>query len=98
MSCHILQQFDEALLEEITRPNTGVQSSQLREALNQRRRRRLPERIFGRLQIRELIIIAAAIILTLASLSYSVQAGRKTARLQQQLQLMESRIGEQGPK
>jgi cell division protein FtsL len=94
MSYHILHQFDEAWLDEITQPDLSVQASQLREALNMRRKRRMQDRLVDRLRLRELIVIAATIVVALASLLYSVHTGRKAAELQQRLQAIESRIGD----
>jgi cell division protein FtsL len=94
MSYHILHQFDETWLDEITRPDLSVQEAQLSEALNMRRKRRMQNRLVDRLRFRELIVIAATIVVALASLLYSVHTSRKMAELQQRLQLIESRIGD----
>jgi len=95
MSYHILHQFDETWLDEITQPDLNVQESQLCEALNMRRKRRMQNRLVDRLRLRELIVIAATIVVALSSLLYSVHTSRKVAELQQRLQFIESRIGDQ---
>jgi hypothetical protein len=92
MSYHILHQFDEAWLDEITQTDLSTQASQLCEALNMRRKRRMQDRLVDRLRLRELIVIAAAIVVALASLFYSVHTSRKATELQQRLQFIESRI------
>jgi hypothetical protein len=92
MSYHILQQFDETLLDEITGPDLALEEVQMFEALSQRHRRRMQERVFSRPSGREIISIGLAIVIAILSLMYSAQAQRRSVELQNRLTALESEL------
>jgi hypothetical protein len=92
MSYHILHQFDETLLDEITGPDLALEEAQLFEALSLRHRRRMQERVFIRPSGRELFSIGLAIVIAIVSLIYSAQAQRRASDLQKRLTVVESEL------
>jgi hypothetical protein len=94
MSYHILQQFDESLLDEITGPDLALEEAQLFDALSRRHRRRMQERVFGQPSGRELISIGLAIVIAILSLMYSAQAQRRSVELQKRLTAVESELNQ----
>jgi hypothetical protein len=92
MSYHILHQFDETLLDEITGPDLALEEAQLFEALSLRHSRRMQERVFSRPSGRELISISLAIVVVILSLIYSAQAQRRAVALQKRLTAVESEL------
>jgi hypothetical protein len=92
MSYHILHQFDETLLDEITGPDLALEEAQLFEALSLRHRRRMQERVLSRPSGRELISIGLAIVIAILSLMYSAQAQRQAGELQKRLRVVEAEL------
>jgi hypothetical protein len=92
MSYHILHQFDESLLDEITGPDLALEEAQMFEALSLRHQRRMHERVFNRPTGRELISIGLAIVIAILSLIYSAQAQRRSVELQKRLTAVESEL------
>jgi hypothetical protein len=92
MSYHILHQFDQTLLDEITAPDLAFEEAQLFDALILRHKRRMQERVFSRPSGRELISIGLAIVIAILSLIYAARAQRQSAELQKRLTAVESEL------
>jgi hypothetical protein len=92
MSNHILHQFDEAWLAEITQVDEARQEEQICNSLNERYQRRLGDRFLSSLSVRELVVLTAAFLVAVAAFYYSVQANRRADELQRRITIVESEL------
>lgn len=92
MSNHILHQFDEAWLAEITQVDEARQAEQVCNSLNDRSRRRIGDSFLSSLSVRELVVLTAAFLVAVAAFYYSVQANRRADELQRRITIVESEL------
>jgi hypothetical protein len=89
MSTHNLQQFDEALLDEI---GAAGEAAEIREALNERQRGRAAGLASVRFSQRELVVVVIAAIISAISFLYAIQARHRAKALQERLDAFEAQI------
>jgi hypothetical protein len=92
MSSHILQQFDEAVLDEIIASSETSESVEIREALNRRMRVRMARSASARFSRRELIVAVIAAVVCFISLIYASRARDRARALQQRIDALEAQI------
>jgi hypothetical protein len=92
MSTHNLQQFDEALLDEIGASSGMSESAEIREALNCRKRVRAARSASVRISRREQVVAVIAAVVCLVSLVYAFRAQHRAEALQERLDAVEGRI------
>jgi cytidylate kinase len=89
MSTHNLQQFDEALLDEI---GAAGEAAAIREALNERQRERAEGLASVRFSQRELVVAVIAAVVCFVCLVYAVRAQHRAEALQERLDAVEAQI------
>jgi hypothetical protein len=92
MSTHNLQQFDEALLDEIVASSETSESVEVRRALNRRKRMWTGRSASVRFSQRELIVVAVAAVVCIVSLVYASLAHRRAQELQERIDSLEAQI------
>jgi cell division protein FtsL len=90
MSYHILQQFDESLLSEITDSKRAENDVEFCRALLKRRENRLMSLAGKKITAREWFLIIIAVVAVTGSLFYSVSVTRQLDQLQERLARLES--------
>ena len=90
MSYHVLQQFDESLLSEITDPNRASADVEYCRALLKRRENRLMSMVGRKPTAREWFLIIIAVVAVTVSLIYSVSLSKQLGQLQERLTRLES--------
>ena len=91
MSSHILNQFDESWLNEITEPYDTFNSSQVAQGPKIRPIRLTRWRFSELGGTREMLVILFAILIAVTSILYVAHANTRVTELERQLQILESR-------
>jgi type VI protein secretion system component VasF len=90
MSYHILQQFDESLLSEITDSKRAGDDVEVCRALLKRRENRMKSLATRKLSFREWLLILIAVVAVTGLLFYSVSVTRQLNEVQERLSRLES--------